>query len=296
MLSTFQPDIVFGTGGYAAAPVLMAQRSRGGQYVLHEQNAVAGRANRMMGRSAAKVCLMFERARESFRGSQTVVTGMPIRDEVVQCDLSVADARTAFGLDPDKWTVFVYGGSQGAQAINEAVLAAAQFMSSADVQWLHVAGVRNEDVVRQSAARTALNGNYVVRGFLNGPEVGTAFRAASMAITRCGASTLTECLAWGLPSIMVPLPTAAANHQYYNAKELADAGAGVLIRQPALVPEVVARVVNDWRGDQSAYDAAAESAKALFRPNATQTILEILYETAGRRNGVGTGGSRRKVS
>lgn len=280
ILEAFQPDVVFGTGGYAAAPVLIAQRKRGGPYVLHEQNAIAGRANRMMGRHAALVCVVFEQATRDFPRSRVVRTGMPLRDEAIRSDLTKEAARERFGLRPDRWTVLVYGGSQGAQALNEAVLSTAKFMGSTSVQWLHVTGEKHVSAVRASADRCALNGNYVAFGFLEGADVGNAFRAADMAVTRCGSGTLNEALAWALPIVMVPLPTAAANHQFHNARALEQAGAGVLVRQSTLAPAVLAEHIEQWRTHPEIREARSAAARKAFVPNAAETILDLLVEAA----------------
>jgi UDP-N-acetylglucosamine--N-acetylmuramyl-(pentapeptide) pyrophosphoryl-undecaprenol N-acetylglucosamine transferase len=280
ILDAFQPDVVFGTGGYAAAPVLMAQRKRGGPYVLHEQNAVAGRANRMMGKHAVAVCVVFEQAIRDFPKSRVIRTGMPLRDEAIQSSLTTEAAREKFGLRPDRWTVLVYGGSQGAQALNEAVLSTAKFMGSDSVQWLHVAGEKHVSAVRASAERCALNGNYVAFGFLEGADVGAAFRAADMAVTRCGSGTLNETLAWGLPVVMVPLPTAAANHQFHNARAVEHAGAGVLLRQSALAPAVLAEHIERWRTHPEIRETASANGRKAFVPGAAETILDLLAEAA----------------
>lgn len=280
ILDAFHPDVVFGTGGYAAAPVLMAQKKRRGPYVLHEQNAVAGRANRMMGKHAAVVCVVFEQAIRDFPKSRVVRTGMPLRDEAIHSSLTKEAARQKFGLRPDRWTVLVYGGSQGAQALNEAVLSTAKFMGSHSVQWLHVAGEKHVSAVRASADRCALNGNYVAFGFLEGADVGAAFRAADMAVTRCGSGTLNETLAWGLPAVMVPLPTAAANHQYYNARALEQAGAGVVVRQGSLAPAVLAEHIERWRSNPEDREATSAAARKAFVPGAAEKILDLLAEAA----------------
>jgi UDP-N-acetylglucosamine--N-acetylmuramyl-(pentapeptide) pyrophosphoryl-undecaprenol N-acetylglucosamine transferase len=289
LLDEFRPDVVFGTGGYAAAPVLLAQRRRGGPYVLHEQNSIAGRTNRVLGRRASAVCIVFESVRAEFPRSRVVVTGMPLRDEAIRCELSPEAAREKFGLAPDRWTVHVYGGSQGAQALNEVVLSAAQHIASSAVQWLHVTGERHIEAVRNSAEALGLNGNHTARGFLSGPDVGIGFRAASIAIVRCGASTLSEVMAWGLPSIMVPLPTSWANHQYHNARVLADAGAGRLCPQSALSPALLAEWIQDWQGDPQRYAEASAAARSLFRPDAVETISGLLREVAASPAGAVVG-------
>ncbi len=281
ILERFRPDIVFGTGGYVAAPILMAQKKRKGPYVLHEQNAVAGRANKMLGKHAALICLTFEKAASDFKNKNIVVSGMPLREDAIQCELSQADARVHFGLAADKWTVLVLGGSQGAQAINEAVLSAVQHMPTGSVQWLHVTGDKHEAQVRESAKNLGLNGNHVVRGFLTGPEVGMAFRAADTAIVRCGSGTLNETLAWGLPSIMVPLPTAANNHQAINAQVLSDAGAGRVCKQSAISPSLLSEWIETWRSQPEELAKASKAARALFRPNAEELIVDKLEAIAG---------------
>ncbi|MCX7689170.1 MAG: UDP-N-acetylglucosamine--N-acetylmuramyl-(pentapeptide) pyrophosphoryl-undecaprenol N-acetylglucosamine transferase, partial [Fimbriimonadales bacterium] len=140
VLDSFGAELLFTTGGYASIPIAMAYLRRGRGLVLLEPDALPGKANRWLAKRAARICVNFEEAIAAFGTERAVRTGLPLRPEVYQPEVEQSRARAAFGLKPDKFTVLVVGGSQGAQALNEAVLNTVQYLPSGELQWLHLTG------------------------------------------------------------------------------------------------------------------------------------------------------------
>src|SRR2546426_10495734 len=221
VLDAERPAIVVGTGGYAAGPVVWRAQRRGIPTVLQEQNAFPGLATRWLARRARQVHLGFPEAGKLLRvGPRTAVfaLGNPIREpEPGNRDAAVAE----LGLVPSRPTLLVFGGSQGARAINYALAGALErrLLDGVNVVW--GTGTAQADAL----ARYAVAGRVVVRGFFD--PMAPVYRAADMVVARAGAMTVAELCAWGKPSILVPLPTAAADHQTRNAAALAAAGAAI---------------------------------------------------------------------
>jgi UDP-N-acetylglucosamine--N-acetylmuramyl-(pentapeptide) pyrophosphoryl-undecaprenol N-acetylglucosamine transferase len=223
LLDQERPVLVIGTGGYAAGPVVWRAQRRGLPTVIQEQNAFPGLATRALARGARQVHLGFPEARHRVavgEGVDVWTLGNPIRPPVPGAR---AAAIQELGLDPARATLLVFGGSQGARALNEAVAGAltARSLHAINVVW----GTGTSHVERY--APLAQPGRVVVRGFLD--PMATAYRAADVVVCRAGAMTVAEVCAWGLPSVLVPLPTAAADHQLANARALAAAGAAVVL-------------------------------------------------------------------
>jgi UDP-N-acetylglucosamine--N-acetylmuramyl-(pentapeptide) pyrophosphoryl-undecaprenol N-acetylglucosamine transferase len=283
LLNDFQPDVVFGTGGYAAAAVLMAQIKRKGPTVLHEQNIIPGRVNAKLGCKSSVVCLAFSGAESHFSGVKTEVVGMPLRSEVTSAELTAAQARERFGLSPDRFTVVVVGGSQGAQGLNEVILSTVQHLPQQTVQWLHVCGEQHSKAMRHTADAIGLNGNYKTWSFLEGVDVANAYRAADMLVCRAGASTLFEIAYWGLPAVLVPYPYAFADHQRYNAEYFTQRGAAEMINQFELTPASLSLAIERWRSHEGQRQEISERVKALSIPDSTERVLEVLQQVSGKK-------------
>jgi UDP-N-acetylglucosamine--N-acetylmuramyl-(pentapeptide) pyrophosphoryl-undecaprenol N-acetylglucosamine transferase len=181
-------------------------------------------------------------------------------------------ARAEFGLSAERRTVLVFGGSQGARAVNETVARALQRGLLGDVNLLWGTGTMHFD----RFAPLAQPGRVVVRGFFD--PIGTAYAAANLVVARAGAMTVSELCAWGKPSILVPLPTAAADHQTFNARALATAGASVLLLEREFTPDVFAKTVTGLVQDDKRLDALAGSARGRGHPNAARTIMQKVLE------------------
>jgi UDP-N-acetylglucosamine--N-acetylmuramyl-(pentapeptide) pyrophosphoryl-undecaprenol N-acetylglucosamine transferase len=267
VLDAEQPAIVIGTGGYAAGPVVWRAQRRGLPTVLQEQNAFPGLATRWLARRARQVHLGFPEAREQLRpGAHTAVfaLGNPIRaPEPGNRDAALVE----LGLLPSRPTLLVFGGSQGARAINYAVAGALErrLLDGVNVVW--GTGTAHADAL----ARYAVAGRVVVRGFFD-PMV-PVYRAADLVVARAGAMTVAELCAWGKPSVLVPLPTAAADHQTHNAAALAAAGAAIHLSEDRLTPFTLAHEVTALVADRSRLEALGTGARGRGHPAAAADIV-----------------------
>src|SRR5437867_7728420 len=267
VLDAERPAIVVGTGGYAAGPVVWRAQRRGVPTVLQEQNAFPGLTTRWLARRARQVHLGFPEARGRLRvgaGTEVFALGNPIRPP------EPGDRRAALGelqLAPERPTLLVFGGSQGARAINFAVAGALErgLLGAANVLWGTGAAQAG------ALARYAVPGRVVVRGFLD--PMTTAYRAADLVVARAGAMTVAELCAWGKPSILVPLPTAAADHQTYNARALAEAGAAMHLPEQELSAHSLAQSITELLDAPARLASLAAHARGRGHPDASREIV-----------------------
>ena len=267
MLATERPAIVIGTGGYAAGPIVWRAQQLGIPTVLQEQNAFPGLTTRMLSRRARQVHLGFPEARELLTPGPTTeifALGNPIAPPAT---MDAATARAELGVDARRRTVFVVGGSQGARAINEAVARALTSGLLADVNLLWGTGAAHEATYQS----LGVPGRVVVRGFFD--PIAPAYAAADLVVARAGAMTVAELCAWGKPSVLVPLPTAAADHQTYNARAMADAGAAIHLPESDLTPDSLARTVTGLVGDPGRLEGLARVAQKRGQPTASRDIV-----------------------
>ena len=250
--AAFQPAVVLGMGGFTSAPAILAARWRGVPALIHESNAVPGKANAWLGRWAAGVALGLGECAAHFGTRPTTVTGTPIRAALRGG--RVAGAALRLGLVTGKLTALVVGGSQGAHAINAAVMAALPALADCRdrVQFLHLAGRADEAAVRAAYARAGFTAT--VLGYCQ--EMALAYSAADVALSRAGAATLAELAAFGVPALLVPYPQAAGNHQYCNARVLEQAGAARIVAL-ADVAAALRAVLDDAPGRRQMAAAAA---------------------------------------
>uniref|UniRef100_UPI0034DF277B UDP-N-acetylglucosamine--N-acetylmuramyl- (pentapeptide) pyrophosphoryl-undecaprenol N-acetylglucosamine transferase n=1 Tax=Modestobacter roseus TaxID=1181884 RepID=UPI0034DF277B len=233
LLTELGADVVVGFGGYVALPAYLAARRAGIPVVVHEQNALPGLANRIGARLAARVAVTVPGT--PLRGGEHV--GMPLRTSISGLDRAArrAEARAAFGLDADRPTLLVFGGSQGAASLNRAAVSAADALTAAGVQVLHARGPKNTDVA--VPARPAGAAPYVVVDYLDRMDL--AYAAADLALCRSGAVTVAELSAVGLPAAFVPLPI-GNGEQRLNALPVVEAGGGLLVADADLTPGWIA--------------------------------------------------------
>ena len=225
-------DVVMGMGGFTSLAPVLAGRMRGLRTYVHESNALPGRSNRLTARFCTAVLLGLEQAADHLKGYSCRVVGTPVRDEFLQT-LSRDEARAKLGLpQDDKPLILVTGGSQGAQKLNSLMVEAAKLTPSA--HFLIIAGRADCERVKELAGDTP---NLSVMGFC--ADMPAAYAAADGVITRSGASTLTELSVMGRAALLVPYPFAADNHQYFNARVFADAGAARLCEQKMLTVAVI---------------------------------------------------------
>jgi UDP-N-acetylglucosamine--N-acetylmuramyl-(pentapeptide) pyrophosphoryl-undecaprenol N-acetylglucosamine transferase len=275
VLKAERPAVVIGTGGYAAGPLVWRAQNSGIPTALQEQNAFPGLTTRLLARRARQVHLGFPEARTRIGpGTRTAVfvLGNPIAPPA---HTDPAAARAEFGLAPMRPTVLVVGGSQGARALNETLARALGRGFLDDVNVLWGTGAAHEG----RYARLAVPGRVSVRGFFD--PIAPAYAAADLIVARAGAMTVAELCAWGKPSVLVPLPTAAADHQTFNAHALATAGAAVMLVERDLTADVLAHTVTSLARDRTRLDALAHAARSRGHPHAAQAIMSRVLTLVG---------------
>lgn len=272
ILLEFGADAVLGMGGFTSLPPVYAGHKLGLKTFIHDSNARPGRANVLTSRFCTQVFLGLDAAKAFFPNRETVTTGTPVRPEIIHLP-SREDAAARFGLDPGKTTILVTGGSQGAQRLNELSASAAAYLPF-ETQVLHIAGAL--DFVRVSAIAKGRPG-YRVLGFCD--QMPSAYALADLVIARSGASSLTEIAISGHPSILVPYPFAADDHQTRNAEVFAEAGAATLVQERDLDADKLAALAISILQDLPTYKRMAKAARALAIPDAAQRVCAAIEDT-----------------
>jgi UDP-N-acetylglucosamine--N-acetylmuramyl-(pentapeptide) pyrophosphoryl-undecaprenol N-acetylglucosamine transferase len=271
-------DVVVGFGGYVALPAYLAARRRI-PVVVHEANARAGLANKVGARYAARVAVTYAGC-----GLDGELVGLPLRPAISGLDRSARrdEARAAFRLAPDRPTLLVTGGSQGARRINTAVTEAAPALAAAGVQVLHATGAKNAEDVRRSLAAQGFSGEeppYVAVPYVDRMEL--AYAAADLALCRSGAMTVAELTAVGLPAVFVPLPI-GNGEQRLNAVDVVAAEGALMVSDEEMTAAWVGANVVPLLTDRARLLRMSAAALAEGRPNAADTLADMVVSAAGR--------------
>ena len=274
VLDRVRPDVVVGYGGYVSVPAYLAARRRGLPVVVHEQNALPGLGNRLGARVATRVCTSFPDT--PLRKGEYV--GLPLRRMISTLDRAAvrAEARAFFGLDPDRPTLMVTGGSQGAQSLNRSVSGAAAALDAAGVQVLHIQGKHGG---AEPGPTGPLGAPYVVVDYCDRMDL--ALAAADLTICRAGANSVVEAAATGLPAVFVPLPI-GNGEQSRNARPVVDAGGALLVDDADLTSAWVAEHAVPLLTDPARLAAMGAAAQALVPRDADEALARIVLEVAAR--------------
>jgi UDP-N-acetylglucosamine--N-acetylmuramyl-(pentapeptide) pyrophosphoryl-undecaprenol N-acetylglucosamine transferase len=272
VIRDFKADAVLGMGGFTSLPPVYAGHKMGLKTFVHDSNARPGRANVLTSRFCTQVFIGLEPAKAFFPKRETVMTGTPVRPEIINLP-SLEDAAAKFGLEVGRPTIVVTGGSQGAKRLNELCAQAAANLP-AQTQVLHIAGAL--DFQRVSEITQGREG-YKVLGFCD--QMPSAYAVADLVIARSGASSLTEISIAGHPSILVPFPYAADDHQTRNAEVFANAGAAVLVQERDLDAEKLAELTTSILQDLPTYKRMAKAARALAVPDAADRVCAAIEAT-----------------
>ncbi len=261
-------DVVIGMGGFTSLPPVRAGRKLGLRTYVHDSNAMPGKSNRMTARWCTAVLLGLKEAAPHFGSRECIVTGTPVREELLQLPTR-EEARRTLGLPQDKPIILVTGGSQGAKNLNSMLIEAAK--ADPEAFYYVIAGKQDQARVQELAAGAE---NIRVIGFCS--DMPSAYAAADGVIARAGASTLTELSIIGKACLLVPFPYAADDHQTHNARVFTDANAAVMCQQSQLTNEVVHNFVHGTILNPQARLAMEEAMKAQARPDAARCIAETI--------------------
>ena len=278
ILRSFRPKVVVGSGGYVCAPTLMAAKLLGIPTLLMEQNARAGKTVRLLARFATYVCTCWPEAREGLPAEKIILTGNPIRREVVEAERE--KSRAQFKLPAGRFCVFVTGGSQGAASFNRAVLKALPAWRERDWTVMHLTGPSHIEEVQAQAQPLVEGGklDYRPLGYLQ--DMAAAYAACDVVVCRAGATTLSEVTARGLAALVVPYPHAAENHQMANAMSLVNNGAAELI-DDAQIEERLVEAVPALEADEPKRRNLAAANRAMGRPDAVNDVLRAIAQAIG---------------
>jgi len=280
VLETRKPSVVVGCGGFASFPTLLAARARRIPIVLLEQNAIPGRVTRWWARRAARVCCAFEQCLDHLPRTKAAATGNPVRKSIQRLHRRAASEVSA------RRTLLVLGGSQGAQGINAAMLEISSARPELFRGWrvVHQTGDRDRAAAEETYRASGLDAEIIAFS----PDIPRTYAEAGLVVSRGGATTLAELACAGLPSILVPYPQAADDHQRANASIFVEAGASVVVDQiQDVFAERLEQALLVLLSDAARRGAMSEAAAKLGRPDASRTVADLILELATTQPGSG---------
>lgn len=265
----FSPNIVIGVGGYSSGPVCMVARLMGIPSAIHEQNSYPGLTNRLLCRVVDRVFISFEESRGHFPGGSLLLTGNPIREELLKGETTIEEQKETF-------TILILGGSQGARAINRSVVATLKILKERGktLGVIHQTGKTDYEEVVEAYGREGVKGE--IQPFIE--DMGRAYNQADLVISRAGATTVSELAALGKPSILIPYPYAANRHQETNAQMLVRAGGAEMMLEEALSGQRLAGSLMRYMNDRPVLTEMGQRARKVGRGDAAGIIVDKLME------------------
>lgn len=272
ILKTFKPDVAVGFGGFASGPTLKAAAAMGIPTILQEQNSYAGVTNKLLAQKAAKICVAYDGLEKFFPAEKLIVTGNPVRADILDVKSKYTEGVNYFGLDKNKKTIAILGGSLGAKALNVAMEANAELIGNqSNIQILWQCGkLYDEDFKGGKAANLP---NVQMRPFIDRMDL--AYAVADVIIARAGALTISELCLAGTPSVLVPSPNVAEDHQTKNAMALVNKNAAVLVRDKEASEKMITTAL-EIIGNQHLIKSLSENILTLAKPNAAHDIANVV--------------------
>lgn len=273
ILREFKPDVVIGVGGYASSAILFAAARKKIPSVIQEQNSFAGVTNKLLGRNADKICVAYEGMEKFFQPSKIVITGNPVRKEIINIQGKKERGFEFFKLNPEKFTLLVIGGSLGAQSINQGIEKNLKKFHENGIQLIWQTG---KNYYPRAAEAVAKVDPESLKAFDFIGEMDLAYSVADLIVSRAGAIAVSELCIVEKPAILVPFPYATEDHQTHNAMALVNRGAARMIKDSSvsdkLGEEILTLFIN-----QKERDEMTENLKALGKPNATELIVGEIF-------------------
>lgn len=279
IIRDFKPDVVVGTGGYASGPLLRAATAKGIPVLLQEQNSYAGITNKILSKKAAKICVAYEGMEKYFPKDKIILTGNPIRQDILDVSGKREEAIRFFKLDSTKKTVLVVGGSLGAKAINEAMGEGLAKFADNNIQVVWQTGKIYYETAKKQAA-TFEQKNILVLEFISRMDLAYAF--ADVVISRAGAGAISELCIVQKPSILVPLPTAAEDHQTKNAMALVNKNAAILVKDNEAKGVLIEKAIALVRDSAQQESLKQQMGKMAYK-DATNLITREVLKLAGHK-------------
>ena len=275
-LKHFKPDIVFGTGGYSSAPVFIAAKRLNIPYIVHNLDVRFGLANKFCANGASYITLGFPTNPDFSKDTPYLVTGNPIRKTFLEIEKTDKESvYKEFNFDPNKKTIFVIGGSQGANALNEVILEMLkELVLDNNIQVIHQTGESSHEAfTKRIPAKVVETTSYLAKPFFENPE--KCYHIADLVISRSGAMTTTEITTLGKPAIFIPFPY-AGNHQEANILHLIEAGGGILMRQKDLRSKELLNTVLEIINNENKLTKMSKITKSFAKPNAAESIVKLI--------------------
>ena len=277
IIKDFKPMAAVGVGGYASGPTLNQCAAMGIPCLIQEQNSYAGVTNKLLAKKASKICVAYEGMDRFFPADKIIMTGNPVRQNVLQTDITKEEARKAFGLEPDKKTILVVGGSLGARTVNESIINHLDMVENADVQIIWQTGKYYNKAIMDTLAQHKPIKNLKVMDFIS--DMGAAYKAADLVISRAGASSISEFCLIGKPVILVPSPNVAEDHQTKNALALVNKDAALYVKDIE-APDTLLNTALKTVNDEAKLASLSENIKKLGLKNSADVIADEVIKLA----------------
>jgi len=278
LLREFQPDVAVGVGGYASSAALGAANCLGIPTLLQEQNSYAGLANKTLAKKARKICVAYEGMERFFPAEKLILTGNPVRQQLLENTMTPQEARRSFGMAPDKKTILIVGGSLGARTINKSILNhLEEIRKNSDVQLLWQTGKYYKERIEDRLMLAGQPENLVVTDFIS--DMGAAYKAADLVVSRAGAGSISEFCLLGKAVILVPSPNVAEDHQTKNAMALVNKQAALLVKDAEAEQQLMPLALQTL-GDAALLKSLSEHILQMALPDSADIIAKEVIKIA----------------
>jgi len=273
ILKDFKPDIAIGVGGYASGPMLKEAQKQGIPTLLQEQNSYAGVTNKLLAAKADKICVAYDGMERFFPSEKIVLTGNPVRRNLLECGATQEQARQAMGMDPNRKTILIIGGSLGARTINNAIIDGLKRIGEAsDVQVIWQTGKIYDQQCREALDASGVK-NVAQMAFISNMDM--AYRAADLVVSRAGASSISELQLLGKAAILVPSPNVAEDHQTKNALALSTRDAAIMVTDADAAAQLVNTMLETVADEAKTASLGTNVLKMALRDAAERIVDEV---------------------
>ncbi|MBQ7419186.1 MAG: undecaprenyldiphospho-muramoylpentapeptide beta-N-acetylglucosaminyltransferase [Prevotella sp.] len=281
IIKDFHPQVAVGVGGYASGPTLNKAAAMGIPCLIQEQNSYAGVTNKLLAKKAERICVAYDGMERFFPADKIIKTGNPVRQSLLETTTSQEDAVRSFGLDPQKKTVLLVGGSLGARTINESVMQHLDLIRESGVQFIWQTGKYYHAQIMEKLKTDGQPENLIVTDFIS--DMGVAYKAADLVISRAGASSISEFCLIGKPVILVPSPNVAEDHQTKNAMALVSVDAAIYVKDSEATKILVSMAIDTVK-DETKLASLKEHILKLALPDSAEIIAKEVIRLASNGN------------